>query len=312
MQIKMKIKLIVFVIYFLNLFNTVFSNIDDKILAKIETEIITNFDIINEVNTILALSNRPANKDDLKSLQNIAFSSLKKRLIKKTEIEKYKIENYNQSDVTNYILRLEKNLNLKNTNLESHFKKYGANYKLFLEGIIINFKWNSLIYSLYNKQLDVDENFLRSELKKEIKKNKEIKEFNLSEIVLENWDENKLIMVQKSIEENGFGKTATLYSNSVSSSEGGSIGWVASQSISSKYLNEILKLNKNQISQPIKINNNIIIIKLNDTRILNENKLNLVKIEKDIINKKKEEKLNIFSDSHYLDLEKKAYIEINE
>ena len=82
MLIKMKIKLIIFVIYFLNLFNTVFSNIDDKILAKIETEIITNFDIINEVNTILALSNRTANKDDLKSLQNVAFSSLKKRLIK--------------------------------------------------------------------------------------------------------------------------------------------------------------------------------------------------------------------------------------
>ena len=59
-------------------------------------------------------------------------------------------------------------------------------------------------------------------------------------------------------------------------------------------LNEIQKLNKNQISKPIKINNNIVIIKLNDKRTLNQNKLNLAKIEKNIINKKKEEKLNIF------------------
>ena len=40
--------------------------------------------------------------------------------------------------------------------------------------------------------------------------------------------------------------------------------------------------------------------------------LNLAKIERNIINKKKEEKLTIFSDSHFLDLEKKSYIEINE
>ena len=32
--------------------------------------------------------------------------------------------------------------------------------------------------------------------------------------------------------------------------------------------------------------------------------MNIVKIERDIIQRKKEEKLNIFSDSHYLDIEK--------
>ena len=102
-----------------------------------------------------------------------------------------------------------------------------------------------------------------------------------------------------------------VFSNSISSSKGGSIGWVASKSISSKYLEEILKLNKSQISKPIRINNNIVIIKLNDKRTLNQKNLNLVEIKKKIINQKKEEKLSIFSDSHYLDLEKKVYIEIN-
>ena len=85
-----------------------------------------------------------------------------------------------------------------------------------------------------------------------------------------------------------------------------------SKSISNEYLKEILKLKKTQISEPIKVNNNIVFIRLNDKRILNQNNLDLVKIEKKIINQKKEEKLNIFSDSHYLNLEKKAYIEIND
>ena len=80
----MKIKLIFFlIICFLNLNSNTFSNISDKIIAKIGNEIITNYDIINEINSILALSNKSANENEFKELQAIAFSSLKKKLIKK-------------------------------------------------------------------------------------------------------------------------------------------------------------------------------------------------------------------------------------
>ena len=269
---------------------------------------------MNEINTILALTNKSADKKEFAKLQNIAFSSIKKRIIKESEIKRYKIKKYNKVDLNNYILGLENNLGItqQNISLKDHFKRYGANYDIYLEGVIINFKWNSLIYSLYRKQLDVDEELIKSELKRQIEMEKKIEEFNLSEIVLENWDQTKLDEVKKSILENGFVKTANLYSNSVSASKGGSIGWVVSKSISSEYLKEILKLKKTQISEPIEVNNNIIIIRLNDRRVFNQSNLDVVEIEKKIINRKKEEKLNIFSNSHYLNLEKKAYIEVND
>ncbi len=307
----MRIKFIIFFfIICFNLSQNVSSNINDKIVAKIGNQIITNFDIINEVNTILALSKRTANKTDLEDLRRIAFSSIKKLLIKENEVKKYKIRNYNQLDVDNYIAGVEKNLELQNINLEDHFQRYGANYEIFVQGVITNFKWNTLIYSLYKKQLDIDEELIKAELNNLLKDIKEIKEFNLSEIVLENWDENILKTVLQSIKENGFEKTAIQYSNSISSAQGGSIGWVASNSISNVYLNEIKNLKKSQNSKPIKINNNIVIIKLNDKRFINQNNLDIAKVEKNIIDRKKEEKLNIFSNSHYLDLEKKSYIEI--
>ena len=307
----MRIKFIIFFfIICFNLSQNVSSNINDKIVAKIGNQIITNFDIINEVNTILALSKRTANKTDLEDLRRIAFSSIKKLLIKENEVKKYKIRNYNQLDVDNYIAGVEKNLELENINLEDHFQRYGANYEIFVQGVITNFKWNTLIYSLYKKQLDIDEELIKAELNNLLKDIKEIKEFNLSEIVLENWDENILKTVLQSIKENGFEKTAIQYSNSISSAQGGSIGWVASNSISNVYLNEIKNLKKSQNSKPIKINNNIVIIKLNDKRFINQNNLDIAKVEKNIIDRKKEEKLNIFSNSHYLDLEKKSYIEI--
>ena len=46
-------------------------------------------------------------------------------------------------------------------------------------------------------------------------------------------------------------------------------------------------------------------------RILEKENLDLERIKNNIVQKKKEEKLNIFSNSHYIDLEKKTFMEIN-
>ena len=67
-----------FLIIFLFISNTVFSAVEERIIAKIGNDIITRYDVINEINTILALSNTPANKDNIDNLKDIAFVKLKK------------------------------------------------------------------------------------------------------------------------------------------------------------------------------------------------------------------------------------------
>ena len=175
--------IIIYLFFFSKILN---AEIQDKILAKIGNEIITNYDIVNEINTILALSNKQSNQEDFKNLQNMAFQSLKKLSIKKIEIERYKIKDYNKNDLDGYLKTIEKNIGLENLTLRDHFQKYSANYDNFVKSTIINLKWNSLIFSLYKKQLDVDEELIKSELNSELKKKREIIEFNLSEIILEN------------------------------------------------------------------------------------------------------------------------------
>ena len=201
-----------------------------------------------------------------------------------------------------------KKFKLQNMNLEDHFKKYGANYQIFIEGIITNLKWNTLIYSLYKRQLDVDLSVINSEVKEQIKKERQIVEFNLSEIVLEKLNDAEIIKIQNNINEIGFEKTANLYSVSATSQSEGNIGWIGSKSISPSYLKEMVKsLKINQVSKPIINNNNIVILKLNDKRVLNSKDFNIKKIEQNVINKKRTEKLNVFSNSHYIDLEKSIH-----
>ena len=103
----MKFKNSFSIIFFINITNYIYANINDKIIAKVGNEIIINHDIINEINTILALSNRVANPEEFDNLRSLAFASIKK-IIKKAEIERYKIDKYNESDVNNYINSIEK------------------------------------------------------------------------------------------------------------------------------------------------------------------------------------------------------------
>ena len=309
----MKYKYFFLITIFVFIFNIsiVKSDYNNQIIDKIDNEIITNFDLINEINTILALSNKIADNEKIKEYQQMAFSNLKQIVIKKQAIEKYNIVNFNEKDLINYISTLENSLGLNNT-LRKHFDDYGASYDLFLKNTKINLKWNTLVFLLYQKQLDVDEVLIKSDIEKEIQNNKEIIEYNLSEIVLVNPDEEKIINLKKSLSEKGFEKSAILLSESITSSKGGNIGWVSSSSISPNYLREIKNLKIKEISNPIKNNNNFVFLKLNNKRILNKKNINLDRIKKNVINKKKQEKLNIFSNSHYLDLEKKAFVEIYE
>ena len=309
---KSKFPFLIYFVFSIFFFSTAKSDLNNQIIAKIGNDIITNFDLINEINTVLALSNRKAEKEKIIAYQQMAFSSLKQITIKKQAVESYKIDNFNEKDLINYISTLEKNLGIQEYSLRDHFKNYGANYDLFIKNTKINLKWNTLIFLLYQRELDVDESLIKSDIENEIKNNKELIEYNLSEIVMVEPDKETLMNVKNSIIDKGFENSAILLSESITSSKGGVIGWVSSSSISSNYLREIKKLKINEVSEPINNNNNIVFLKLNDKRILTNKNIDLERIKKNIINKKKQEKLNIFSNSHYLDLEKKTYIEIYE
>ena len=75
---KSKFPLLIYLIFSIFFFSTVKSDLNNKIIAKIGNDIITNFDLINEINTILALSNRKAEKEKIVTYQQMAYSNLKK------------------------------------------------------------------------------------------------------------------------------------------------------------------------------------------------------------------------------------------
>ena len=103
-----------------------------------------------------------------------------------------------------------------------------------------------------------------------ISKNNYVIEYNLSEIIftIENnttYNE-KFKKIKYSIDSNGFENTANLYSISDSSKVGGKIGWVVKNNLSNPIIDKIKDLKDEEYSEPIKIGNNFLILKINETR----------------------------------------------
>ncbi len=245
-----------FTIYFCIFF--LLSNIslalENKILVKVDNEIITYLDIIDESNYLKAL-NPQINNLNKSKLFEISKNSVIREKVKKIEILK-RVENLNID--TNYLDNLIKRIYLRlNLRSKDEFKNYlegfDVDFDSVNEKISIEALWNELIYLKFSKKVKIN----RDKIKKEIIENNKKKNISyfLYEIVFnvkENNDLNKKFnSIKKDIKEKGFENSALIHSISNTSNIGGKLGWVKSNSLNEKIKNEINKINLGEFTQPI-------------------------------------------------------------
>ncbi len=262
-------KVIILIYIFFSLTNSSLSKINFEIVMKINNEIITTFDIEQEINYLLAL-NPQLDKIKDKELKLIAKKSIIKEKIKETELLKYnelKVENFK---FENYINNLIKNLNFSS---QDEFINYLMNFNVTIDylknKIFIENEWKNLIYAKYINSVKINKIELNKKLD-DLSKNKTFVEYNLSEIVFKKKNNialNELVdEIIESIQNVGFENTANIYSISDSSKVGGKIGWIRKNNLSEEINNNLINLEKNAYSKPIQIGGNYLIIKINDTR----------------------------------------------
>ena len=205
---------------------------------KINNEIITTYDIEKEINYLVALNPKLKEINETQ-LINIAKKSLTKEVIRKIEILKYKELNLENSQIESVLNNLIQNLNFSNENeFEKYLEKFNISINDLKKKIEIENEWKNMIYSKYNKSVNIDKSGLILKVEN-LSNNNFIFEYNLSEIVFTNLNKSsykdEFNDIKNSIISNGFENTANLYSISDSSKVGGKIGWVAKNNLSIYY-----------------------------------------------------------------------------
>ena len=268
----MNLKIFLILIFFFIIKNNQLLAIEEfKIILKVENEIITNVDLLNEKNYLIALNNEILNLPEKKSLL-LAKNSIVKEKIKKNEIKKYFNEEYNYEISERRLKDLSNRIGLNSIEeLKEYLLKFNLNLSFVEEKVKTEDMWNRLIYNKYNNQIDIDVNELKNRLKIEnTNNNNVVTKYNISEIQfnlnVEEILEQKYNQIINSINNDGFKVASNLYSISETSKFGGKIGWVNKTSMSRSILDELEKLNIGEITKPIKIRNLFLILKIEDKK----------------------------------------------
>ena len=295
-----KIIFILFFLYFLKV-SVSFSSMKNNIIVKVGNEIITLIELENKINTSLTLTNQEVNQKNINKIKNLSLKKLIDIKVKQSEVKKYNIK-IDEQAIKRHMQRISKQLNLETRNLEEFFELNMISYDQYKEEIEIEFLWQRLIAEIYSSKINITENQIEKEINKFSSNNEKIIEFKLAELEVsyDNDSKNEIINeIKNSIKEIGFSKSVLKYSISTSSLDDGVIGWVNSKSISSKLISEIENLKIGDVSKEILGSETLVFYKMLDKRI-NEisNPATSDQLRKNIIAQKKNELLNLYSNSH--------------
>ena len=307
-RIISKIVLILIIVFIF--FNSKFSEaLENKILIKLNNEIITTVDISKEINYLKAF-NKNVDELDNQKIIKIAKNSIIKDRIKKIEILK------RTKDLTiddKYLNSMLKNAYLKiglNSfdQFKTHLDYHDVKINMVKEKITIDAYWKQIIYNKYIKKIKINKKKIINEVS-----NRKNKFYNISEIMFsieknENFKE-KLKTIKQSINNNGFENTALIYGISESSKNGGDLGWINGNALSSKIESELSLLKVGEFTDPITIPGGFLILKVKNLKEESA-KIDIDKEVQKVIDTKINEQLNQFSNL-YINKVKKNII-INE
>lgn len=291
-------KIIVYIFLFYTLFFNFLFAIENRILFKVNNEIITSIDVLNEIE-YLKLINKNLNNLDQERIFEIAKNSLIREKIKIIELSKY-FETFDvEEKYYDFLMsELQKKLNLESTeSFDQHIKNIGIDKVLVKQKMQIELLWNQLIVEKYSQDIKIDE----QKIKDEILKNTFQKEFLISEILF-TLDKNqklndKFNIIKKDISSNDFSNAALIHSISDSARNGGKLGWIKLNSLNPKIKNELLKITLGNFTDPIVIPGGFLILKIEnerEVRVINDIDKELEIITKEVANKQLNQFSNIF------------------
>jgi peptidyl-prolyl cis-trans isomerase SurA len=307
-----KFKKITYIII-LSLYFSVGSNaaLQDALFATIGNKAITRADIVNEIKTILILNGENFSQENANNLEAAAIKANIQRTLKQIEIEKYETLKFNKADVNSELNRLASKANVDLDTLKNIFAANGIEFSSIEKHIETELLWNSLIFKIYNDRLTIDVDEVNEQLKL-IQKQEKIKEYLISEIIIEpvpNSEINsKISEIKNEIKSVGFKQTAMNFSISESSINGGDLGWVNENLISKEFKKTIRETTVGQVSKPIILPEGILLFEVRDVKEL-EQFSSLEEAKNQIINSEKQKILNMYSLSHYDNLKRSVTID---
>ena len=159
----------------------------NKIIISVGNEIITNYDLAREKKYLSVITvGQIKNLNDQES-RKIAVDSLIKDKIKIVALANYGNINITDEVIDGQIFQSIQNIGFRNIeDFKTYLKFEEYEFDEFKEKILLELKWNQLVYQFYKKQIIVDKEKIDKKLKTLIAEQKKTEEYLIYEIFIEN------------------------------------------------------------------------------------------------------------------------------
>jgi hypothetical protein len=189
---------------FLLLFQTdiLFGQTNNKIIITVGKYPITYFDLFKEIKMISILSNSEINENNREQIKKLAITSLIKRKIKTSEIERIGIKNYSKKELEQLIQNTSRRIGLDKNGLRELLKKNNLSFDFLVKKFETDLKWNSMIFLIYKNKISLNtveiENKINLELENLEDKNDEKKIEMIKQKIVSQEKDKKLQMFSHS------------------------------------------------------------------------------------------------------------------
>ncbi len=297
--------IIIFILFFYSKFSAA---IENKILIKVDNEIITSIDVLNEINYLKTL-NPKIESLGKERLIEISKNSLVKEKVKRINLLKILNKIYIEDKYLDKLVSsIYKQRNFKSLNdYKIYLKNNNLNYDYIKEKITIESLWNELIFQKFKSEVKINRETIKNEIL-----NNPSETLLLSEILIAKSKDDKIKLkyekIKKDIEVEGFANAALIHSISETAKRGGKIGWIEKNSLNKLLKNKLTKLKIGEYTDPILTPSGYLIVLLENKKQNETSKEDIEnKIER-LIKIKTNQQLTQFSNIYLNKLKKDVVI----
>lgn len=279
-----------------------------KIVALVNSEIITSDDLKNRINAFLLNSQIPLNPQTSRMITQRVLNQAIDEKIKLQEAAKNGIE-ISEDEVKNSLRQFEKTNNIPSGQLNTFLKKANIDPAVFAEQSKADLAWVRLIRKKSYTEGQITQKEIEAALE-EAKEDLTTPKFLVSEIFIKkNKARNLHELVYNLRNDPRFELYAMQFSDSPSASAGGELGWVNEGKLASPLEAALKRMKEGSISDPIQVGEGYYILKLQKKFQPRPNADNLPS-ERDIQAFLDNQKMELISKKLLQDLRQKAVIEV--
>jgi peptidyl-prolyl cis-trans isomerase SurA len=248
-----------------------------NIVAIVNDEIISGYDLNQRVSLTIMLSNFPDTQETREQLIKPTLTKIIDDRLKLQEAMAYNLS-VSDEEVAAALADFERGNNLSPGELDNMLASRDIDLSALIEQFRVNLAWNKVIARRIVPSISISDDEVIA-IQEKLEANKGKNEYFLREIFLpidNNTDAAQLENSARGLVEqirNGapFARAAAQFSQGSTASAGGAIGWVLADDVEPEIGEVLPQLSENQVSDPIRTTNGIYIIAVQKIRTVLEN-----------------------------------------